>query len=540
MVERRRDGSQDTVVFGIRWDGGRRPRTRGRLTSLLALLAAVLVPAAAAQAAPIDPAQPLREAVVVPAPGHGADARALIARLGGRAGTPLALIHGFAARVPAGSLASLAASPAVRTAVPDAALSTRSDDDGTAAADTSMGVVRSTTGAGVLQSVGINGAGIGVAVVDSGVMTLPGLDSGQVVRGPDFSSEGDDPAHRGLDTFGHGTHLAGVIAGRKGNFKGVAPGSHVVSVKVADANGSTSLVRVLLGLDWVREHQDDPGMNIRVVNLSLGVDASAASYVREPLAYAAEELWRSGLVVVAAAGNNGSDTARLDVPAADPFIVAVGAVDTGGTAAPGDDTVASFSSRGDGVRNPDVLAPGTSIVSLRVPGGSLDMQFPGARVGSRYFRGSGTSQATAVVSGLVALMLQVKPDLSPDQVKALLIAAGRDLGAPARAEGHGSVDLVRLRTATVPAAASVRQAFKAATFDEDPGDDGPGPADGGPAGHGGPPGPAGGPVDEAMDNARWNGRTWSGRTWSGRTWSGRTWSGRTWSGGSWDGGDAAP
>jgi serine protease AprX len=290
-----------------------------------------------------------------------------------------------------------------------------------------------------------------------------------------------------------------------------------VSVKVADADGQTSLMRVLMGLDWVRRHANDPGLNIRVVNLSLGVDAASAGYVRDPLAYAAEALWRSGLVVTAAAGNKGTDATGLDIPAADPYVIAVGGLDTNGTADPGDDAVASFSSRGNG-RNPDFVAPATSVVSFRVPGSTLDLQFPGARVGDRFFRGSGTSQATAVASGLAALVLQQRPNLAPDQVKAVLDATARDLGAPAAAQGNGRVDVGRLAQVATPSADSVRQTFKAAVFD------------------------LSGPVDDtsrdAVGSARWNGRTWSGRTWSGRTWSGRTWSGRTWSGGNWDDGSA--
>jgi serine protease AprX len=518
MVEGTQREVEDTVVFGIRWDGGRRPRNgRKWLAAAVAVLAAALAPATA-QAMPLHaPAPALQTAVVIPAAGHDAGARALVARLGGHAGRRLPLIGGFAARVPAGTVARLSASPLVRTASPNVSLSVR--DDGSSDAATSMAIVRGASGAQAVQDAGGDGSGVGIAVVDSGVMRVQGLDSGQLVRGPDFSDESGNSDLRGLDTFGHGTHLAGVIAGRDGDVTGVAPGATVVSVKVADSDGQTSLLRVLLGLDWVRRHQDDAGLNIRIVNLSLGVDASSAGYVRDPLAYAAEALWRSGLVVVAAAGNKGADATSLDVPAADPFVIAVGALDTNGTLDPSDDGVASFSSRGNG-RNPDFLAPGTGIVSFRVPGSSLDMQFPGARVGDRYFRGSGTSQATAVASGLAALVLQQRPNLAPDQVKAVLDATGRDLGAPVAAEGSGRVDLGRLAGLATPSADSVKQGFRTAILDL---------------------GQIGSNDDSdrnSAGNARWNGRTWSGRTWSGRTWSGRTWSGRTWSGGAWDDGSA--
>jgi serine protease AprX len=165
-------------------------------------------------------------------------------------------------------------------------------------------------------------------------------------------------------------------------------------------------VRVLMALDWVRRHRHADGLHIRVPNLSLGVDARR-SYVHEPLAYA-EQLWKRGVAVVAAAGNQADGTGRLDLPAADPFLIAIGASDTQRTADPGDDTVADCSSR-DAARPPDVVAPGTAVVSLRVPGSTLDEKFPAARIGEGFFRGSGTLQATAVVSGLVALLLQARP-----------------------------------------------------------------------------------------------------------------------------------
>src|SRR5204863_8639977 len=178
----------------------------------------------------------------------------------------------------------------------------------------------------------------GVALLDSGAVELGGLERpGTLVRGPDFSSERDDPELAGLDTFGHGSHLAGVIAGHDplSGFEGVAPGARVVSVKVAGADGVTSLERVLLGMEWVRLHSHDRGLNIRVLNLSLGTDETD-DYRRDVLAWAAERLWRDGIAVVAAAGNKGADPQGLDLPAADPFVIAVGASDTAGTADPAD------------------------------------------------------------------------------------------------------------------------------------------------------------------------------------------------------------
>ena len=203
------------------------------------------------------------------------------------------------------------------------------------------------------------------------------------------------------------------------------------------------------------------------------------------------------------------------MPAADPFLIAVGATDTRHSDDAADDTVADFSSR-DAVRPPDVLAPGTGVVSLRVPGSTLDEEFPAARVGDGFFRGSGTSQAAAVVSGIVARLLQARPELTPDQVKALLKAGAVELPADVSAAGSGRVDLERTLELPTPAAAT--QHFAPAVLDlrtlwADLTEESRGTA----------------PSVGTGENG-WTGRRWSGRRWSGRSWSGRRWSGADWSG----------
>ena len=284
----------------------------------------------------------------------------------------------------------------------------------------------------------------------------------------------------------------------------MAPGARIVSLKVAGADGETNLRQVLAALDWVRRNREANGLNIRVVNLALGVE-DRDGYRDDVLAWAVEQLWRDGIVVVAAAGNNGDHANRLDIPAADPFVIAAGASDTRETADPADDRVAAFSSRSRD-RTPDVVAPGTKMVSLRVPGSALDREYPEARIGTGYFRGSGTSQAAAVVSGVVARLLSARPELAPDQVKALLATGAVDLPEPREADGAGRVDLARTLAAPVPDADSVRQdwapaildrrALARALRDND---------------------------DYAAGGAEWSGRRWSGRRWSGRRWSGASW-----------------
>lgn len=389
-------------------------------------------------------------------------------------------------------------------------------DDGPARARASMDLIRAAAGA---DTSGLTGAGVDVALIDSGVLGVAALDGpGKLVRGPDFSEDAYDPDLRGLDAFGHGSHMAGVIAGNDAEtgYRGIAPGARVVSVKVAGADGITSLVRVLMALDWVRRNRAANGLRIRVLNLSFGVDARR-SYVREPLAYAAEQLWNRGIAVVAAAGNQADGTGRLDLPAADPFLIAVAATDTNYTAETGDDAIADFSSR-DEVRPPDIAAPGTAVVSLRVPGSTLDTEFPAARIGEGFFRGSGTSQAAAVVSGLVAQMLEARPDLTPNQIKALLKAGAVDLADPVSADGAGRVDLARSLALDTPSHESAAQHWEPAVMDlwtlwADLRAEAYGTAPGVGTGENG-----------------WTGRRWSGQQWSGRRWSGRRWSGSDWSG----------
>jgi serine protease AprX len=511
--------------------------------------------------------------VVAAQPGEERTAERLVERLGGDVAQRLPIVHGFAARVPAGAIVRLRRSRAVRSVARDATLtlssaeSTTIDpppaeiptgepadevardalgdaaadvagdtalapdpvaggedfvadpvapiepaaDDGPSRARASMDLIRASVGAQGDHT----GAGIDVALIDSGVLGVPALDGpGKLVRGPDFSEDAYDPDLRGLDAFGHGSHMAGVIAGNDADYQGIAPGARLVSVKVAGADGITSLVRVLMALDWVRRNRNSNGLRIRVLNLSFGVDARR-SYVREPLAYAAEQLWNRGITVVAAAGNKADGTGSLDLPAADPFLLAVGATDTQHTADPADDTVADFSSR-DTARPPDVVAPGTAVISLRVPGSTLDEEFPAARIGEGFFRGSGTSQATAVVSGLVARLLEARPELTPDQVKALLKAGALDLPA-----GAARVDLERTLALPTPDAAA--QSFEPAVLDlsalwADLTDEATGEA------------PAVGTGENGWTGRRWSGRSWSGRSWSGRSWSGRSWSGSDWSG----------
>jgi serine protease AprX len=275
---------------------------------------------------------------------------------------------------------------------------------------------------------GFTGKGIDVALIDSGVAPVQGLTSGNVLNGPDLSFESQSADLRHLDTFGHGTHMAGIIAGRDvrqsatdfardtTHFNGIAPDARIVSVKVADHSGATDVSQVIAGIDWVVANRNANGLNVRVLNLSFGTDSAQPSTI-DPLCFAVEMAWRRGIVVVVSGGNSGSSTGRLTNPAQDPFVIAVGAEDPMGTVTQSDDTVPSWSSRATSGRSVDVVAPGVHLLGLRDPGSAIDQEVPSARVGTRFFRGTGTSQAAAVVSGAAALLLQRFPSLTPDQVK---------------------------------------------------------------------------------------------------------------------------
>jgi subtilisin family serine protease len=371
---------------------------------------------------------------------------------------------------------------------------------------------------------GYTGDGVTVALIDTGVVLVDGLrGDGKVVNGPDLSFDGPNEDLRSLDLFGHGTHIAGIIAGRDDSappepnpgsggrhFLGVAPDAQILNIKVGDAVGSTEVSQVIAALKWVVDHRTDAGMNVRVINLAYGIDA-ATEYQVDDLAYAVEAAWRAGIVVVVAAGNDGNDHA-LRNPAFDPYVLAVGAVDTKGTQSPDDDTVPTFSNCGTEGRPVDVLAPGVSVISLRDPGSFADFFFPDARVGERFVRGTGTSQAAAIVSGAAALLIEQRPELSPDQVKALLVSTARPIPSSSAVCGEaGLVDLKSLLRASTPATIQTwPMATNSGSYD-------------------------GLVVDGGWDGQTWGGQTWGGQTWGGQTWGGQTWGGQTWGGQTWGG-----
>ena len=280
-----------------------------------------------------------------------------------------------------------------------------------------------TTGADALQYEGLTGQGVTVAVVDSGISATNDL-AGRVTLAPNFD---------GLDDFGHGTHVAGIIGGNGATFKtfrGVAQGVNLISLDVTDNLGMTYESTVIGALQWV--YANKAQYNIRVVNLSLNSTAEL-SYHLSPLDAACEILWFNGVVVVASAGNKGPAGGYNTIktaPANDPFIITVGASDEHDNTNPADDTVAPFSSHGitqDGFVKPDILAPGYNVVSSLSSNSNWAVEHPDRVVETNFIRLSGTSMAAPMVSGAVALLLQDEPNLTPDQVKYRLQNSGRTI-----------------------------------------------------------------------------------------------------------------
>jgi serine protease AprX len=399
-------------------------------------------------------------------------------------------------------------------------------------------------GAGKMWNNGWAGRGVDVALIDTGVVPVDGLSaSGKVVNGPDLSWESQAPSLRYLDGYGHGTHMAGIIAGRERavtrpveegetRFAGVAPEARLVNVKVADSYGATDVSQVIAAIDWVVENRRTGGLNIRVLNLSYGTDGLQAADL-DPLSHAVETAWRKGIVVVVSAGNSGYGTARLNNPATNPYVIAVGAADPNGTYGASDDVVPTWSSRGDGGRPPDVVAPGKSIVSLRDPGSVVDLNNPAARCYDRFFRGSGTSQAAAFVSGAAALLISQRPSIKPDQIKALLKRTATPLqGADATAQGAGLINLNAARRLRTPSSTqgwapsrgtgSLDAARGSARLVSD------GAVLSGERDIFGTPFSSSTWASAASAQTAWSGGKWLGKPWAGNGFTGRSWTSRTW------------
>jgi serine protease AprX len=414
------------------------------------------------------------------------------------------------------------------------------DTDPYSMASTTLG-----TGAQAWWAAGYTGKGVDVALIDTGVAPVSGLDApGKVVNGPDLSLDSQSPTLRYLDAYGHGTFMGGLIAGNDFSYRGMAPDARLVSLKVGAADGAVDVSQVIAAIDWVVQHAHDPGLNIRVINLSYGSNSLQDPSV-DPLAYAAEQAWKHGIVVVAAGGNYGFQSQRnapaLADPAYDSSLLAVGSIDTMGTLVPNDDQVPSFSpwpKRG-ATRSVDLDAPGAHLQGLRVPNSFVDVNHPEGYLDDRYFRGSGTSESAALVSGAAALVLQKYPNATPDQVKQLLTRSATYLNSQkSQAQGGGELNLTAALALPLPAAVPAAADDKGTgSLEQARGSDHLTAPDG--TVLSGEQDIFAKPFDSAAMAAleasasSWSGGTWNASSWSGSSWSGLNWLASSWSASSW-------
>jgi serine protease AprX len=544
-----------TIAWGLSWHITTPVRTGIVLLAVTALLLGL------PRIADADRGE-VTSVIVVEAAAAGDQAERVVTGAGGAVTAQLGLINGFAADVPASAIPSLRATPGVVSVTRDTQVTLLGgedpylNDDGITARPE---LVLKTMRAERFWNAGYSGAGVDVAVIDSGVVPVEGLSTpGKVINGADLSFESQSDDLRYMDTYGHGTHIAGIIAGRdsdappadqrdaKSNrywYLGIAPDARIVNVKVADAEGNVDVSQVIAAVDWVVQHRNANGMNIRVLNLSFGTDG-VQDYQLDPLAFAVEQAWKQGIVVVVAGGNDGN-ASQLRNPAVNPFVIAVGAVSTGTSHDTKDDYVPSWTSCGTTSRHVDIVAPGVSVLGLRNPGSTIDGENPHARVGDRFFKGSGSSQASAVVAGLTALIVQQRPDITPDEVKALFTDHGKPIkDVSPTCQGSGVAYMEHLKGADTPSVSqhhgsssgtgSLRLArgSNQLVWDDDV-------LDGDVDIFGNPFDSAGWATASAgassWSGGEWNGASWSGASWSGASWSGASWSGASWSGASWSG-----
>jgi serine protease AprX len=370
---------------------------------------------------------------------------------GGRIKRELGGFKGAAYTIPASALADLANDPDVVYISPDRPLRNSSTGNPATILDYHLASI----GVNAAWNMGLNGAGIGIAIIDSGISPQPDLTWGgsRIVYSQDFVDDATNSSELATanDEYGHGTHVAGIIAGNGAEssasndfytFMGVAPEANLVNLRVLNASGAGTDSQVIAAIQTAIQLKNT--YNIRVINLSLGRPVWE-SYTQDPLCQAVEQAWKAGIFVAVAAGNYGRDNAAgtngygtITAPGNDPYVMTVGAMNTMGSPNMSAVLPTSYSSKGptiiDHIVKPDISAPGNLIISLYTPWETLNALYPSSEIpyslyqngGSStashyYFTLSGTSMATPMVSGAAALALQADPSMTPDQIKAMLM-----------------------------------------------------------------------------------------------------------------------
>ena len=430
-------------------DGREHGRIRWQVIAAVIAALVALAPSGARAATVLDRLAPDHIATVIVQMRAGETeqaARAAVERGGGEVVGELPIINAVAARMPAARARALASDPRVKAVSANAAVKPKAlvnfDPNKMFTAYN-----QSAKSSNLWNSA--TGRGVGVAVIDTGI-------AGDLQS---FRTSQSNPASRvvqsvvvnpyattAADTYGHGTHVAGIIAGNDGTrpksdplfgkYAGAAPNANLISIKASDDQGNATVLDVIYGLQFAVDHKAD--FNIRVVNLSLE-STDPQSYKTDPLDAAVESAWFNGLVVVAAAGNRGTaaDAVRY-APGNDPYVITVGAVDDRMTKGVSDDLVTTWSSRGttqDGFAKPDLYAPGAKIVSNLAPGSAFASMCPACIVNGTYIRAGGTSMSAPIISGIVAAILEKRPTWTPNQVKGALLNTTRTIAGGREVDG---------------------------------------------------------------------------------------------------------
>ena len=463
-----------------------------------------------------------------------------VSKVGGGLGHILSLVGGVSARIKGVHILKLTRDNDVDYVVKDQQLRAQFDPVEGSAKAGAPGIL-AVDAPRAWSSLGVTGRGVGVAVLDSGVYPHPDL-AGRIVAAIDFTSTAPTVSNIPLnDLGGHGTHVAGLIAGdgtRSGGlYTGVAPDANIIDVRVIDQHGGSNVSIILRGLQWILANRTT--YNIKVVNMSLGASPTG-SYKTDLMATAVEILNFAGVAVVVSAGNSGPGPSTITTPAIDPYVITVGSLDDNGTSLRIDDLMATFSARGrtlfDNLAKPDLVAPGRRMISLRAPGSELDALFPDRQVtvagalSADYYRLSGTSMAAPIVSGTIALMFERNPTLTTSQIKKRLKSSVTPLSFGTTSDrGAGLVNAYgaasSVSTEKEYGAGRVSDAFakdmrrfiqgqpfswRDLTYN--------GGVD------------SGGNTWEGVtwENVRWDAVTWENVAWEGFTWEGVTWEGVTW------------
>jgi serine protease AprX len=519
---------------------GPRVRSARKRKGRLAVAGAAALALAAGTSAVAAPAAQASttETVIVSSAGLLSPVTAVLGVLG-TVVTQFHLIDAVEATIPTAAQALLALLPGI-TVTPDVAVSVQSTTTPSTGPHTPSDAFLRQTGAATLAAAGDTGQGVTVAVLDTGIDNLPDF-SGRLIGGVDLTGEGSPLT----DDYGHGTFVAGLVAGdgasSGGQYSGEAPGADLVSIKVAGASGSTHLSTLISGLQWAVDHASAD--RIKVLNISLGYQPFEST-ILNPLDQAVEATWNAGITVVTSAGNAGPSDGTILSPGDDPLAITVGALDDLAQPTVSADEMNDFSSAGptapDGWAKPDLVTSGRSVVSLAAPGSTIYNQNPSARIGSGNFVGSGTSFSAAITSGAAALILSDNPGLTPNQVKARLLgtASQGPVGNPF-VDGHGALNADAAATAgpmnfsqsallilpTLPGqTVSLSPQRGISTWNP-----------GRWSGTGWSPGP-GGTTVVPQDGVAWDGTNWTGSAWNGWAWTGSAWNSGGWTGSAWNSG----